>query len=335
MSKKIIYSLALLSALAVTGVAVNAQEFDSAVKVPGITALTAHVGVPQGFDALTASDSQLEIYGFPRRPDMNDTKAYSRWVDAVSGTRIVPRFVNSGRRHLPNQRIGKSESTEKTTTSTSGNWSGYSIQRSSSPVFQQVDGLWIVPSVNSQSQTINGYMSEWVGIDGNCTCNDLIQDGTEQQFTNGQPSYYAWIEFIPENEVVVPNFSVHPGDVITAYSWVTGSGSGVKGNFYLYNANTKKSVSASLAIPPNTTFSGKSVEWIVERTEVGGSFTNPLPNYAFSYMDNAFVYLKGSTHAYTYTSFANESITMAQGSTKLSKAYEQDSDSMWFQWLNY
>jgi len=335
MRREIVYSLTLLGALAAGGVAVNAQEFDSNIKVPGITALTAHTGVPQGFDPVSASDSQLEVYGFPRRPDMNDTKAYTRWVQAVSGTRIVPQFTNSGRRHLPNQRIGKSETVANTTNSSSGNWSGYSVQKSSNPPFVQVDGLWIVPSVNNQSQSVNGYMSEWVGIDGNCTCNDLIQDGTEQQFTNGQATYYAWIEFIPENEVVVNNFPVAPGDVITAYSWVTSSGGVVKGNYYLYNANTKLSVSTSLTIPPNTSFSGKSVEWIVERTEVGGSFTNPLPYYAFSYMDNAFAFLNGSTHAYTYTNFANENITMVQGSTKLSKAYEQDSDSMWFQWENY
>lgn len=334
MRRASLYTITLLTAFAAGSVAVSAQEFDTAVKVPGITGLIAHTGVPQGFDPLSAADSQLEDYGFPKRPDINDTKAYSRWVQAVSGTRIVPEFENSGRRHLPNQRTGKSEVVGNTTSSTSGNWSGYSIQKSGTP-FVQVEGIWIVPSVNNQFSSINGYMSEWVGIDGNCTCNDLIQDGTEQQYTGGKATYYAWIEFIPQNEVIVPNFSVAPGDVITAYSWVSEKSNVIYGDYYLYNANTKKSVSASIKIPPKTTFSGKSVEWIVERTEVGGSFSNPLPNYAFSYMDNAYAFLNGSSHVYTYTSFPNESITMNQGSTKLSKAYGQDSDSLWFEWLAY
>jgi hypothetical protein len=123
--------------------------------------------------------------------------------------------------------------------------------------------------------------------------------------------------------------------VIYAYSSVGVKSGKTTGFYYIANYNTKKAVSTSLTIPPKTTFSGLSAEWIVERTEVGGSFTNPLPNYADAYMDDAYAYRSGSSHAINYTSEANEDIVMAQSGTSLSDATEQDSDSMWFHWLAY
>ena len=324
-----------IAALMTGSLVANSQDYTTSVSLPGISGVTTYNGAPEGFDPVTASVSELQAYGFPRRPDPSDAKAYARWLQAVSVTRVTPELVvNPNRYHRPNQRVGTSVVEGNTTLSSSGNWSGWSLI-GGSPVFDEVVGLWVVPSVNNQFESFNGFMSEWVGIDGNCTCNDLIQDGTEQQWTGGKPSYYAWIEFIPEAEIEVPSFSVSPGDVIYAYSAVGVKSGKITGFYYIANYNTRKAVSASITIPPKTTFSGKSAEWIVERTEVNGSFTNPLPDYAFAYMDDAYAYRSGSTHIIDYTSEANENIVMKQGSTSLSKSHEQDADSMWFQWLAY
>jgi Peptidase A4 family len=135
--------------------------------------------------------------------------------------------------------------------------------------------------------------------------------------------------------LVINNFPVLPGDVIYAYSAVGTKNGVITGFYYIANYNTRKAVSASLSIPKNTQFWGQSAEWIVERTEVNGSFTNPLPFYAYSYMDIAYAYRNGSNHPINYTSQANENITMVQGSTSLSRSYEQDGNSTWFQWLAY
>jgi hypothetical protein len=331
---KIAIALVAVAALSAGSLAASGQEYATPVNLTGITGATTYNAVPQGFDPVYASQQQLQEYGFPNRPDPNDAKAYANWLRAVSVTRITPELVATTRYHLPNQRLTKGVVEGNTAKSTSGNWSGWSLI-GGSPVFDEVVGLWVVPSVNTQSKSINGYMSEWVGIDGNCKCNDLIQDGTEQQYTGGKATYYAWIEFIPESEIVVANFPVSPGDVIYAYSAVEVKSGKITGVYYIANYNTKKAISASLVIPPKTTFSGQSAEWIVERTEVGGSFTNPLPNYADAYMDDAYAYRSGSSHAIPYTSESNEDIVMAQSGTSLSDATEQDSDSMWFHWLAY
>ncbi len=334
MHNSISQTLAVAATLMIGSVTVHAQDFQTKVNLPNIVGATTYNSVPDGFDPVAATASELQDFGYPRRPEQSDTKAYSRWLQAVSTTRITPELVKTDRFHRPNQRTGTSQTVNNTAHSTSGNWSGWSLI-GGSPVFDEVVGLWIVPSVNNQFSKINGYMSEWVGIDGNCTCNDLIQDGTEQQWTNGKATYYAWIEFIPESEVIIPNFPVAPGDVIYAYSAVGVKNGVITGFYYMANYNTRKSVSASLSIPPKTKFSGLSAEWIVERTEVGGSFTNPLPDYAYTYMDDAYAYRSGSTHAINYSAGPNENIVMTQGSTSLSKSFAQDANSIWFQWLAY
>ncbi len=336
MQKKPFFTLALLGALVAGGMtAANAQSYDNAVKLAGISGLVSHDGVPTAFDAVNASDEQLEAYGFPPRPDQNDTKAYERWVLAVSMTRVPGKYVNTGRYHLPNHLKGKVEtnSTENISNYSSGNWNGFAIY-GGSPALTKVEGEWIVPSVNNQySIPGDGYMSEWVGLDGDGT-NDLIQDGTEQQYAGGA-SYYAWIEFYPQPELEVSSFPVAPGDVIIAYSWVTGSGSSVKGNYYLANLNTKKSGSTSLKIPSGTKFVGKSAEWIVERTEVNGSFQNPLPFYADSWMGYSYAFRNSST-AIPFKNQANQNITMENSSSAaLSTVTALDSDSMWFSWKKY
>jgi Peptidase A4 family len=334
MTKSLSYSLALAAALATGCFAANAQQYSTSVALPGVPGVTTYNSVPEGFDPAAASDTELQEFGYPKRPDISDTKAYASWLRAVSVTRITPELFNSGRFHRPNQRVGSSTVVENTTHSNSGNWSGWSLI-GGSPKFAEVVGLWVVPNVGNTKSGVNGYMSEWVGIDGNCKCNDLIQDGTEQQFTGGKASYYAWIEFIPESELIITNFPVAPGDVIYAYSAVGVKSGKTVGIYYIANYNTRKAVSATITIPPKTSFSGLSAEWIVERTEVNGSFNNPLPYYAYAYMDDAWAYRSGSSHAIDYTAEANENIVMVQGSTQLSKSFEQDADSMWFEWLNY
>jgi hypothetical protein len=316
---------------------VDAQDSDYArsYALPGISAeVTAYTGAPSGFDPTTASDEDLQSYGYPRRPDPNDTKAYAMWAKAVATERITPELgSNLGTFHLPNQRIATLSTIKNTTNVVSGNWSGYSLV-GGSPKLDEAVGAWIVPNINTQFEKLTGYTSMWVGIDGNCSCNDLIQDGTSQYWLNGSVVYFAWIEFFPENEVPVKNFPVQPGDVIYAYSAAVSKSGKLYGYFYLANLTTRRSVSASLVAPKGITFSGKSAEWIVERPEINGSFENPLPNYGYAYMDDAWAYREGSNAAITYHEEANENFTMGLKG-KLSKAYEQDSDSFWFEWLAY
>ncbi len=334
--KSRILTLSAICVLALTSWSYAQDAYSHTVSVPGVsTPITIHTGVPAGFDPTNASDDELFTYGYPKRPDINDTKVYAAWKRAVSAQRIDSGLVAvPGRYHRPNQKLQTGETVLNTTAETSGNWSGYAL---TGGTFDEVQGVWIVPNVGGAEESgIKGYSSMWVGLDGDCKCNDLVQDGTESDFVSGKATYDAWIEFIPEPEMKISGLTVQPGDVIGAYSEVGTKSGKLYGLYYLVNYNTGKSFSGSLVMPSGDKYVGATAEWIVERTQVNGSFQNPMPHYANAYMNNAVAYRVGSSHAYTYTSGANQKITMKSSSGHtLSTAIEQDSDSIWYEWIGY
>src|SRR6478609_11825936 len=122
--------LLALATLIVGSLVVNGQNYSSSVSLPNVSTITTYNGVPEGFDPVSAADSQLEDYGFPRRPDPGDAKAYANWVQAVSTTRIMPQLsVNPNVVHRANQRVGAATaaSNSNTVKTDSLNWSGYSL----------------------------------------------------------------------------------------------------------------------------------------------------------------------------------------------------------------
>jgi hypothetical protein len=137
------------------------------------------------------------------------------------------------------------------------NWSGYAVVNFATGVFYTgAQASWNVPTVGyvapppvchlvylfrstqeicSSPNAPAEYSSSWVGIGGfcenaNCTSadNTLIQIGTEQDVSkSGETQYYAWVETIPDNPIMISPtypkcnslscaYSVKPGDAITA-----------------------------------------------------------------------------------------------------------------------
>jgi hypothetical protein len=146
---------------------------------------------------------------------------------------------------------------------TSSNWSGYAIGSKTTPkhTYKSISATWRVPTVKTTSG--NKYSSQWIGIDG-FTNQNLIQTGTEADFTNGHASYGVWWEILPAASTPI-NEPVKPGMTITAS--ITESSSGKW---------TIKISNGSWTFTKNTGYSGpgQSVEWIVEAPQVGGSITS-------------------------------------------------------------
>ena len=92
----------------------------------------------------------------------------------------------------------------------SSNWAGYVLGNGT---FSEADVNWVVPRVSPTAA--NTYSSAWVGVDG-VGNNDLIQTGTEQDWTNGAADYYAWFEILPAPATVIDNAPVSPGDQMQA-----------------------------------------------------------------------------------------------------------------------
>lgn len=124
---------------------------------------------PEGFNALTASNSQLDEYGFPERPSSTDTTAYEDWSEKVSswsGTPAAPSFL--------------AETQSQSMTSSSSNWSGYMIEEGAG-AFSHAEAWYDEPSIYA-SVCLATDESTWAGIGGSTPGSDLAQDGTAWGF---------------------------------------------------------------------------------------------------------------------------------------------------------
>jgi len=131
-----------------------------------------------------------------------------------------------------------------------------------------VKGSWTVPEVTS-TQTTNSYSSFWVGIDG-YSSNTVEQIGTDSDYVNGAPTYYAWFEFYPKQAYIISTVSVIPGDVMSAEVTYSKSTFTVS----ITNTRTHKSFSTSAKVPSARM---SSAEWIAEAPSSGGVL--PLANF--------------------------------------------------------
>ena len=92
--------------------------------------------------------------------------------------------------------------------SSSSNWSGYIAQNGTG--YTSINGTWVVPAVTATSSFSGD--ATWVGIGGVST-SDLIQAGTQALIENGQVTYEAWIETLPQTSQDIP-ITIHAGDSV-------------------------------------------------------------------------------------------------------------------------
>ncbi|HEY1837875.1 MAG TPA: G1 family glutamic endopeptidase [Rhizomicrobium sp.] len=287
---------------------------------------------PAHFNPVTASDAQLDAYGFPPRPDPRKAPgAYAQWERVVTRpvTRIVPQLqatkIVNGPEKLATH--GVPSASGAVTGSTSGNWSGYVVSDNTDPfkaaktyifatftvpVAQQAFGKCSTASVNS---------SEWVGIDGSGS-SDVLQAGIRADATckskKTTATYAVWYEWFPQNEIDIKNFTIHPGDLLYVYVWNT---SPTGGHYYIADETTGVASSLAFNAPSGTQLKGNSAEWIVERPSINGKEAT-LTNYVYQawlachvLLANGTLYSPGDVHAGT-----SESLTMTDAGTNVSFA---------------
>jgi hypothetical protein len=199
------------------------------------------------------------------------------WPDDA---RIVPRLAPQvGVTHnlAPRRRVAD-------TAFTSNNWSGSTIPGT----WAHAVGIWRVPTVGVPSTpagTEGGWdSSSWVGIDGTYGSNDVLQAGIQQSVgAGGSTTYVAWYEwFAPKVngspdyifQTNIENMPIEPGDeVFVGVHYQNGQGFVMLGN-----VDRGRYFSIQLAPPPGASFSGNSVEWIVEAPNTGEPGTS-LPRF--------------------------------------------------------
>jgi hypothetical protein len=287
---------------------------------------------PAGFNPVTASDAQLDAYGFPPRPDASKAPAaYAQWQTVVTRpvTRIVPQLVATKAVNGPEKlaRHGVSSANGAITGSTSDNWSGYVISDNSDPFKANKTSIFATFTVPVAQQafgkcsTAAVHASEWVGIDGSGS-SDVLQAGIKGsaicKSKKTSASYVAWYEWFPEDEIDIRNFGIYPGDVVYVYLWNTST---TEGHYYIEDVTTNKASSLAFKAPKNTQLKGNSAEWIVERPSIDGKDAT-LTNYVSQAWLACHVLLANST-LYSPDDVhggASESLTMTDGGKDISFA---------------
>jgi len=287
------FTRSILLAAVATALASTALAQAQPAAATGTTGPTFIAGPPAGFDPLAASDAELVRYGFPRRPDQSEPALYSLWLRMVTApqTRLTNLTVQT-------TNIINGRTWDRRDLGLIGNaaqigsdiWSGWGLNVPSG-TFQLnqsvVLGDWYVPNIGSENCTYGPYyVSQWVGFDGDGNSNDVLQAGIGQ--TACGQSTVAWYEWYTngctgnEPACYQTNISlpVQPGNrVYVAVSYWTAA---PHGQAYIVNQTTQQSVVVQFNQPSGnsgSSYVGDSVEWVVERPEVGGIGLPDLANY--------------------------------------------------------
>jgi len=248
---------------------------------------------PNDLDVSKASPAELVRSGLLwRRPSAADDPALQRaWRKVFSREwlardRIVPQLHPQLRKthalKRPMRKVGD-------TNFVNSAWAGAGTRGGS---WTGAIGFWKIPAVTAPSEKqgeVGGWTSSsWIGIDGfdiGIVSNDVLQAGIEQYASpSGVASYVAWFEWYAPAQAGSPpyiyqtnigNFPVGPGQEVYCSVQYIGY---TAGYIYFANESTGQHFSIALAPPPGATFSGNSIEWIMEAPD-GGEPVTALPRF--------------------------------------------------------
>lgn len=278
-------SLACVALLIVTASrALQAEDRGIATNIPGITSIPEP---PVSFDPTTATDAELDLYGFPRHPDSQvQPEAFASWAKAMRAAkhRIVPQLEITERVHGSVQK-----GVIQAGAATSSNWSGAILTQGATAFGQpgslhNAYGIVAVPVANQAFGQCTGgwdYSAEWFGIGGALGSNDVLQAGVEADalcISYMFAQYYPWFEwFTPTtpNEIKITNLAVSEGDYILVSVQAS---SAILGQVFIENLNTGQYGALTVNAPGLTVLEGNISECILERPEVNGTLST-LTNY--------------------------------------------------------
>lgn len=302
-------SVLMLAALAGCGTASSrknpeakiAQEvdpFDPDTMVrTGVEGVYAFKPPPASFNPDTASDQELERYGFP--PNANQPK-YRLPKFQV----IIPTVEATHRRNAPTRALTERRTSASTGIATSENWSGYVVTVPTG-TFTQTRSVVLtrlktpVPSCMSPGGPY--HLVAWPGIDGynnaQVTSPDVLQGGVEMDATcisKGRAridKWTAWIEWYPNDETDVSFPLASVGEIQIMVWW-----NALKsvGEVTFINLATHKGPIFGLAPPNGVHLLGNTAEWVIERPSENGQVSTLTP-----YGQSIFTFARANANAAT------------------------------------
>lgn len=183
------------------------------------------------------------------------------------------------------------------------NWAGYlvasDLTNPQSTVIG-VNGSWVVPSVTDVGT--DTFSAAWVGIGGQFD-STLIQTGTEQDYVNGAPVYYAWYEMLPQDSITIDAMTVSPGDQMQASINLVDAGS------FLWSISISD-LTTGQSFQQSFTYNSTrlSAEWIIERPDINNKISTlaDFGSVTFSDCYASFIDKNGSI-----SDFSNTAIVMS------------------------
>lgn len=237
--------------------------------MPGGTKVTTY-RPPRGFDPLTADNADLQLAGFPPRPD--DAHHRARYDHVLNRLKGKLNYIPATLRQNAEVFHGPRKRRPEDATETSGNWSGGVVFAPAGQPFSWIEADWVIPDVDAPTENQWYYCASWIGIDGDGS-GDVCQIGFEcEVYRSGNSitrNVYPWWEWYPESEVAITNFSASPGDMVTALLCTSGGGA-TDASAYFTNRTTGATTSLSFTAPSGTSLTGNCAEWVVEAPTVGG-----------------------------------------------------------------
>lgn len=275
---------------------------------------------PEGFKPLTATDEQLETYGFPQRPDEENREDYEEWVELMSNYKFTqaPELEMTERLAEDNTGISTHDIIAGNTVHPRGvNVAGYYSERKDSKFYTQIQGDFVYPNISTD--VANSRDSFWIGFGdpswGKAVCAGITTICTKVG-TNSTVPWYGYRQagnsYIQEFRF--SGFKVNAGDNIHIY--LSFQKANNKLSYYFANNTTGESKSNVIDyISADKYFDGSIASWTVERR------LNPVNDWYYYIADFGTVTFKNcKAMLNTSTSWTNLNSLENIGSNNMSCA---------------
>jgi len=297
-----LFACALLLALASAGIRTAPQAH--AATTSASTAISTCVAPPPNFNPLTATKSEIALYGLPPKP--TEKKSLQSWEQIVNTAKHRDCAASVARPDLSSRLHASMPRSHSVTPNFSNSswytWSGYATGWGYGSGFDEARGNWYLPCVSAPDSY--GYHSiTWVGLGGWYNNQYLLQAGTINDPTWGLS---LWWEAWPSNKIQVIS-GIYPrcGDDIFSDVWVNYSTS--TSYYYVedYTTGAYYSNHYNNFVPDR-----QSAEWIDERpTCADGNYT-PLANFGSTYFFHSTAEVTGTSTYGSISSYRPGSIKM-------------------------
>jgi Peptidase A4 family len=239
---------------------------------------------PAGFDPVTAPASALAAHGFPPRPKnpkalASYTKFFSQLKNRLSY--VEPSFQVGPRpaRVKPHPARVKPPlpTVSPALAEFNPSWSGSQAAAPSQEAFLWNSAQWTVPNISSPPVG-GGYAWSWIGLSSfDVNTLGLFQAGVasnvEGTGSGSSRSFQFFVEFFPDNALLIDNLPVSPGDTVGAFVFTDGANA-TSGSYVLANLTSGAATSGFVSQSQGLGLGASDQAlWIVEQPSVDGTAT--------------------------------------------------------------